>query len=61
MPIYEEGDKVTAILSNSLAISKNSKNKQSICNFTKMLYLKIYKDYVIYIQAYQLIRKLQGI
>jgi multiple sugar transport system substrate-binding protein len=36
MPSYKGGDKVTAIVSNSLAISKNTKNKQAAYNFIKI-------------------------
>ena len=58
---YKGGDKVTAIVSNSLAISRNTKNKQAAYNFIKIAISKIYKDHVIYLQEYQLIRKLQEI
>ncbi|PJI07695.1 MULTISPECIES: extracellular solute-binding protein [Clostridium] len=36
MPSYKGGDKITAIVGNSLAISKNAKNKQAAYNFIKI-------------------------
>ena len=61
MPSYKGGNKVTAIVSNSLAISKNTKNKQAAYNFIKIAIYEDIQGLHDLLQACQLIRKLQEI